>query len=95
MLFRSNLGWKLAAAVRGWGDEALPDSYHDERHRIGREVLRSSGAIIRLSMIKPKWARAAQPARRHPAQAAGGGPHHRSRGNHPANTDNNIRSVGL
>ena len=54
----ANLGWKLAASVAGWGGEALLDSYHEERHHIGREVLRSSGAIIRLAMIKPRYARA-------------------------------------
>ncbi len=30
-----NLGWKLAAAVRGWAPPALLDSYHDERHPVG------------------------------------------------------------
>ncbi|WP_338783621.1 SDR family oxidoreductase [Streptomyces sp. DG1A-41] len=34
-----NLGWKLAAEVRGWAPPALLDTYHDERHRIGRRVL--------------------------------------------------------
>jgi len=58
----ANLGWKLAAAVRGWGDDALLDSYHAERHPVGRAVLRSSGAIIRLAMIKPRWGRAARNA---------------------------------
>ncbi|MEU4245481.1 FAD-dependent monooxygenase [Actinoplanes sp. NPDC026619] len=33
-----NLGWKLAAAVRGWAPADLLDSYHAERHPIGREV---------------------------------------------------------
>ena len=53
----ANLGWKLAAVVHGWGDESLLDSYHGERHRIGRQVLRSSGAIIRLALIRPWWGR--------------------------------------
>ncbi len=34
-----NLGWKLAAEVRGWAPPGLLDSYHDERHRVGRRVL--------------------------------------------------------
>jgi len=50
----------VAAAVRGWGDDALLDSYHSERHPVGRAVLRSSGAIIRLAMIRPRWGRAAR-----------------------------------
>ena len=54
----ANLGWKLAAAVDGWGDEQLLDSYHAERHPVGREVLRSSGLLVRLALIRPRWARA-------------------------------------
>jgi bifunctional hydroxylase/dehydrase len=34
-----NLGWKLAAAVRGHGTSALLDSYHSERHPVGARVL--------------------------------------------------------
>jgi hypothetical protein len=58
----ANLGWKLAAAVRGWGDERLLDSYHAERHPIGRQVVRSSGAILRLMMIRSWWGKAARNA---------------------------------
>jgi 2-polyprenyl-6-methoxyphenol hydroxylase-like FAD-dependent oxidoreductase len=46
----ANLGWKLAAAVKGWGPEALLDSYHAERHPVGKAVLRSSGLNLRLAM---------------------------------------------
>ncbi|MFI1825993.1 FAD-dependent monooxygenase [Streptomyces sp. NPDC020412] len=35
----ANLGWKLAAQVQGWAPPGLLDSYHDERHPIGRRVL--------------------------------------------------------
>ncbi len=48
----ANLSWKLAAAVRGDAPAGLLDSYHAERHPVGRAVLRSSGAIIRLTMIQ-------------------------------------------
>lgn len=34
-----NLGWKLAAAVRGYGSESLLDTYHDERHPVAARVL--------------------------------------------------------
>lgn len=34
-----NLGWKLAAAVRGWSPFGLLDTYHSERHPIGERVL--------------------------------------------------------
>ncbi|MFI7386545.1 FAD-dependent oxidoreductase [Streptomyces sp. NPDC049813] len=34
-----NLGWKLALHVRGAAPRALVDTYHDERHAVGRRVL--------------------------------------------------------
>ncbi|WP_043715833.1 FAD-dependent monooxygenase [Kutzneria sp. 744] len=34
-----NLGWKLAAAVRGWASPELLDTYHRERHAAGARVL--------------------------------------------------------
>lgn len=34
-----NLGWKLAAEVRGWAPAGLLDSYFDERHPVARDVL--------------------------------------------------------
>jgi 2-polyprenyl-6-methoxyphenol hydroxylase-like FAD-dependent oxidoreductase len=58
----ANLGWKLAAAVAGWGGEELLDSYHAERHPVGRRVLRSSGLLVRLALIRPRWGRAARNA---------------------------------
>ncbi|MGA7668871.1 MAG: FAD-dependent monooxygenase [Nitrolancea sp.] len=35
-----NLGWKLAHACRGDAPDALLDSYHAERHPVGRDVLK-------------------------------------------------------
>ncbi|MBV9012086.1 MAG: FAD-dependent monooxygenase [Pseudonocardiales bacterium] len=58
----ANLSWKLAAAVQGWGNERLLDSYHAERHPIGRQVVRTSGAIVRLMMVRPRWGRAVRSA---------------------------------
>lgn len=46
-----NLGWKIAAAVQGRGDEQLLDSYHEERWPVGRNVLRTSGGLVRLALI--------------------------------------------
>jgi len=45
-----NLGWKLAAAVRGWGDDTLLGSYHAERHPVGEQLLRNAqaSALLRL-----------------------------------------------
>ncbi|MFJ7073346.1 FAD-dependent monooxygenase [Streptomyces sp. NPDC098781] len=45
----ANLGWKLAAVLRGRATEALLDSYQAERHPVGRTVLRSSGGLVRLA----------------------------------------------
>ena len=44
-----NLGWKLAAEVRGWAPPGLLDTYHTERHAEGERVLlhtRAQGALI-------------------------------------------------
>lgn len=48
----ANLSWKLAAALHGQSPdpEALLDSYHRERHPVGRLVLRTSGALVRVVM---------------------------------------------
>ncbi|GGJ63703.1 FAD-dependent oxidoreductase [Streptomyces brasiliensis] len=42
----ANLGWKLAAVLHGWAGDALLDSYHAERHPVGRRVLRVSHALL-------------------------------------------------
>jgi hypothetical protein len=34
-----NLGWKLAAEVRGWAPDGLLDTYHSERHAVAADVL--------------------------------------------------------
>jgi bifunctional hydroxylase/dehydrase len=39
-----NLGWKLAAQVRGWAPEHLLDSYHEERHPVGERLLLNTRA---------------------------------------------------
>lgn len=39
-----NLGWKLAATVRGWAPEGLLDSYHTERHPVAARVLHNTRA---------------------------------------------------
>jgi bifunctional hydroxylase/dehydrase len=40
----ANLGWKLAATVRGWAPEGLLDTYHDERHPVGARLLMNTRA---------------------------------------------------
>jgi 2-polyprenyl-6-methoxyphenol hydroxylase-like FAD-dependent oxidoreductase len=45
-----NLGWKLAAAVGGWAPEGLLDTYHAERHPVGRQLARNARAAIELRL---------------------------------------------
>jgi len=45
-----NLGWKLAATVRGWAPEGLLDTYTSERHPVGASILdwtRAQVAVMR------------------------------------------------
>lgn len=49
-----NLGWKLAAVVLGRAHEALLDSYDEERHAVGREVLSGIRAQARLLLGGPE-----------------------------------------
>ncbi|MCX4676949.1 FAD-dependent monooxygenase [Streptomyces sp. NBC_01433] len=52
----ANLGWKLAAVVNGQEGEELLDTYQAERHPIGRDVIRSSGGMLRFAMAHtPAW----------------------------------------
>jgi 2-polyprenyl-6-methoxyphenol hydroxylase-like FAD-dependent oxidoreductase len=52
----ANLAWKLDA-VLGGADDSVLDSYHDERHPIGRRVLRQSGLMARGVTLHPRVAR--------------------------------------
>ncbi|WP_319429280.1 FAD-dependent monooxygenase [Mycobacterium sp. RTGN5] len=53
----ANLAWKLDA-VLGGADDGLLDSYQDERHPIGRRVLRQSGLMARGVTLHSRVARA-------------------------------------
>jgi len=48
-----NLGWKLAAQVRGWAPPGLLDSYHTERHPVAARVLVSTRAQAVLTVPEP------------------------------------------
>ncbi|MFD1660302.1 SDR family oxidoreductase [Streptomyces caeni] len=50
----ANLGWKLAAVVLGRAPEKLLDSYHEERHAVGRAVLSNIRAQARLLLGGPE-----------------------------------------
>jgi 2-polyprenyl-6-methoxyphenol hydroxylase-like FAD-dependent oxidoreductase len=49
-----NLGWKLAAVVRGSAGEDLLDTYHAERHTVGRQVLANIRAQVELLLGGPE-----------------------------------------
>lgn len=52
-----NLGWKLAADLNGWAPEGLLDSYHAERHPVGRQLCWSTsaqdGLLYPLDVVEP------------------------------------------
>ncbi|MGW3248355.1 FAD-dependent oxidoreductase [Streptomyces sp. NPDC001070] len=50
----ANLGWKLAAVLRGRAPDALLDTYQAERHPVGRRVIRRSGALLRGVLTTPQ-----------------------------------------
>jgi FAD binding domain len=52
----ANLAWKLDA-VLGGADQRLLDTYHDERHPIGKRVLIQSGLMARAVTLHPRPAR--------------------------------------
>ncbi|KAK2051258.1 FAD binding domain-containing protein [Colletotrichum caudatum] len=43
-----NLGWKLAAVLRGERDETFLDTYHAERHPVGRHLLAGTDRIFTM-----------------------------------------------
>ena len=48
-----NLGWKLAAQIRGRAPETLLDTYQAERHPVAEEVLDNTRAQMELSSTEP------------------------------------------
>lgn len=52
----ANLAWKIDAALAG-ADDAVLDSYQDERHPIGKRVLLQSGMMARGITLHPRIAR--------------------------------------
>jgi 2-polyprenyl-6-methoxyphenol hydroxylase-like FAD-dependent oxidoreductase len=55
-----NLGWKLAAAVHGWAPAWLLDTYHSERHPVGRAALQVTDLLQRVTLA-PAPVRAVRP----------------------------------
>ncbi|MGK5552582.1 rifampin monooxygenase [Actinomadura kijaniata] len=48
-----NLGWKLAAQIRGWAPRTLLDTYHSERHPVAADVLDNTRAQTELLSTGP------------------------------------------
>jgi 2-polyprenyl-6-methoxyphenol hydroxylase-like FAD-dependent oxidoreductase len=48
-----NLGWKLAAQIRGWAPETLLDTYQTERHPVAEDVLDNTRAQMQLLSTEP------------------------------------------
>jgi len=48
-----NLGWKLAAQVRGWAPATLLDTYESERHPVAAGVLDNTRAQMELHSTEP------------------------------------------
>ncbi|SIL47882.1 aromatic compound monooxygenase yhjG [Mycobacteroides abscessus subsp. abscessus] len=49
-----NLGWKLAAVIKGHAPDALLDTYHLERHPVAERVLHNTMAQTPLSEAGPR-----------------------------------------
>ena len=47
-----NLAWKLALIIKGWGTEALLDSYNAERHANAKRVLGFVGPATRMADLR-------------------------------------------
>jgi 2-polyprenyl-6-methoxyphenol hydroxylase-like FAD-dependent oxidoreductase len=60
LLDAANLSWKLVAALRGAGSDALLDTYESERHPVGAAVIKGSGRLLRAAQIKMTPARKAR-----------------------------------
>ncbi|WP_328745481.1 rifampin monooxygenase [Streptomyces sp. NBC_00285] len=48
-----NLGWKLAAQIRGWAPETLLDTYQTERRPVAEDVLDNTRAQMELHSPEP------------------------------------------
>lgn len=47
-----NLGWKLAMVARGDAAESLLDSYQEERHPIGQQLLKGTDVATKLAFLR-------------------------------------------
>ncbi|OGT45682.1 MAG: hypothetical protein A3E83_02900 [Gammaproteobacteria bacterium RIFCSPHIGHO2_12_FULL_41_20] len=50
-----NLTWKLALVIQGYAARVLLDSYHEERHRVAKALLRNTTVTTHMITLKNKW----------------------------------------
>ncbi|MEE8601953.1 FAD-dependent monooxygenase [Euzebya tangerina] len=50
-----NLGWKLALVTRGLAEPTLLQTYHDERHPIAADVVRTTDIGARAMLVRDEW----------------------------------------
>ncbi|MET9862670.1 FAD-dependent monooxygenase [Streptomyces smyrnaeus] len=50
-----NLAWKLAGVLTGNLDEAILDTYGTERLAAARQIVKATGAVTRLALVRPPW----------------------------------------
>jgi 2-polyprenyl-6-methoxyphenol hydroxylase-like FAD-dependent oxidoreductase len=54
----ANLAWKLALVCRGDAPATLLDSYDEERHPVGRQLLRTTDRLFSLNTTSDGWTKA-------------------------------------
>ena len=54
----ANLAWKLALVARGEAPEHLLDTYEEERHPVGRDLLRTTDRLFSINTTREVWAKA-------------------------------------
>ncbi len=54
----ANLAWKLALVCRNEAPQTLLDSYDEERHPVGRQLLRTTDRLFSLNTTADAWAKA-------------------------------------
>lgn len=51
----ANLGWKLALVLQGRAPDSLLDTYHEERHPVGRRLLNVTDRIFSIGASRRRW----------------------------------------
>ncbi|MFI9379655.1 FAD-dependent monooxygenase [Kutzneria sp. NPDC052558] len=88
----ANLGWKLAATIRGWAPDGLLDTYHSERHPVAERVAmqtQAQSALLspgsKVTALRTLFAELIEPvaARRHIVDTMSGHDTRYFAGDHP------------